>query len=55
MSSNTDSPISLNSLNINDFNTPTNRIKASALLVVVTTVLDDKQPYWTVLPSRIYI
>jgi len=44
MSSNADSPISLNSLDINDFDTPTDRIKASAFLASVTTVLDDKQP-----------
>ena len=42
MSSNIDSPISLNSLNINDFNIPTDRIKASTLLAAMTTVLDDK-------------
>ena len=55
MSSNTDSPILLNSLDINDFNTSTNRIKASALLAAVTTVLADKQPCRTALPSRIYV
>jgi hypothetical protein len=41
MSSNVDS---LNLLDINDFNTPTNQIKASALLAAVTTVLANKQP-----------